>query len=274
MRDQGDPLARIADALERLAPDRRGSSDWCAAPAYSWSARRAAAVSAIAAPPLEVFRGIDRQRDLVVENIARLAGGHAAHDMLLWGARGMGKSALIRSAVAAAQAGGADLALVQLGVTALDDLPLLFDQLAGIERQFLLFIDDLAFAENDATGPRSLRSWLEGGVDARPANTRLAVTSNRRAIVARRAGEAEEAMNERDLLDDRLALADRFGISIGFHPCSESDYLAIVHAYADAHGLTFEESEALAWAMQRGARSGRTAWQFATELAGRVGRRL
>jgi predicted AAA+ superfamily ATPase len=269
--DQGDPLARIADALERLAPDRRSPTDWLSAPAYSWSANRANPVAAISAPPLAVFRGIDRQRDLVVENVARLAEGHAAHDMLLWGARGMGKSALIRSAVATAQAAGANLGLVQLGVTALEDLPRLFYRLAGEERHYLIFIDDLAFAEDDAMGPRLLRSWLEGGVDARPANTRLAVTTNRRSIVARKAGEAEDAMNERDMLDDKLALADRFGLSIGFHPCSKGDYLAIVRAYADPRGLTFEDGEALAWAMQRGARSGRTAWQFVTELAGRAG---
>lgn len=271
MSDQGDPLARIADALERLAPDRRAPTDWLGAPAYSWSDNRANPVEAIAAPPLSVFQGIDRQRDLVVENVARLAEGHAAHDMLLWGARGMGKSALIRSSVAAAQASGSNLALVQLGVTALEDLPRLFYRLAGIERQFLLFIDDLAFAEDDTMGPRLLRSWLEGGVDARPANTRLAVTTNRRSIVARKAGEADDAMNERDMLDDKLALADRFGLSIGFHPCNKSDYLAIVRAYADPRGLEFDEGEALAWAMQRGARSGRTAWQFVTELAGRAG---
>ncbi|WP_435419147.1 DUF815 domain-containing protein [Parerythrobacter aurantius] len=270
MSDQGDPLARIAEALERLAPDRRAPTDWNTAAAYSWSENRANPVAAIAAPPLAVFRGIDRQRDTVVENVARLAEGHAAHDMLLWGARGMGKSALVRSAVAAAQASGADLALVQLGVSALQDLPRLFYRLAGVERRFLLFIDDLAFAEDDATGPRLLRSWLEGGVDARPANTRLAVTTNRRSIVARKAGEADDAMNERDMLDDKLALADRFGLSIGFHPCNKADYLSMVRAYAEPRGLAFEEGEALAWAMQRGARSGRTAWQFVTELAGRA----
>ena len=271
MSDQGDPLARIADALERLAPDRRTPQDWLGAPAFSWSDNRANPVPAISAPPLSVFRAIDRQRDLVIENVARLAEGHAAHDMLLWGARGMGKSALVRSAVAAAQASGSNLALVQLGVTALADLPRLFHRLAEVERQFLLFIDDLAFAEDDATGPRQLRSWLEGGVDARPGNTRLAVTTNRRSIVARKHGEEDEEANERDMLDDKLALADRFGLSIGFHPCSKDDYLAIVHAYADPRGIGFEDSEALAWAMQRGARSGRTAWQFVTELAGRAG---
>ena len=274
MSDQGDPLARIADALERLAPDRRSPADWLSAPAYSWSSNRANAVDAIDAPPLNIFRGIDAQRDTVVANIARFAEGHAAHDMLLWGARGMGKSALIRSSVAAAQASGATLGLVQLGVGALDDLPALFHRLSGVDRQFLLFIDDLAFAETDSIGPRQLRSWLEGGVDARPGNTRLAVTTNRRSIVARHASEVEDAMNERDLLDDKLALADRFGLSIGFHPCSKPVYLDIVRAYAEPLGLAFEEHEALAWAMQRGSRSGRTAWQFVTELAGRAGKGL
>jgi len=266
--DQGDPLVRIAEALERLAPDRRMPADWTSAPAYSWSHNRANPVPSIDAPALNVFRGIDRQRDAVVENIARLAEGHAAHDMLLWGARGMGKSALIRSAVAAAQESGSELALVQLGVGALEDLPSLFHRLSAVDRRFVLFIDDLAFAEDDSTGPRQLRSWLEGGVNARPANTRLAVTTNRRSIVARQASEVEEAMHERDLLDDKLALADRFGLSIGFHPCSKPVYLAIVAAYAKPLGLSFEDGDALAWAMQRGSRSGRTA---VTELAGRAG---
>lgn len=271
MPDQGDPLARIAEALERLAPNRRAATDWLSAPAFSWSNHRTNPIKAIEAPALDVFRGIDRQRDLVVQNVARIAEGHAAHDMLLWGARGMGKSALIRSAVAAAQVSGSNIGLVQLGVNALSDLPSLFHRLSDVERRFVLFIDDLAFSEDDSSGPRMLRSWLEGGVDARPANTRLAVTTNRRSIVARTASETEEAMNERDLLDDKLALADRFGLSVGFHPCSKPVYLAIVAAYAQPRGLSFEDKDALAWAMQRGSRSGRTAWQYVTELAGRAG---
>ena len=275
MSDQGDPLARIADALEQLAPDRRAPTDWLAAPAYSWSSNRANPVAAIAAPPLNVFRGIDRQRDTVVENVARLAEGHAAHDMLLWGARGMGKSALLRAAVLAAQAesrGG--IALVQIAQEALAEIAPLFAALGRVERRFLVFIDDLGFEDGDGTGPRLLRSWLEGGVEARPANVRLAVTANRRAIVPRHMSEQDDPINPRDAVDDQLALADRFGLSIGFHRCGQDEYLAIIAGYAADLGLGWEQAEALEWSRRRGARSGRVAWQFVTEIAGRAGRAI
>ena len=138
----------------------------------------------------------------------------------------------------------------------------------------LTYIDDLGFAEDDSAGPRQLSSWLEGGVEARPANVRLAVTSNRRAIVPRHGTEQDDPINPRDAVDDRLALADRFGLSIGFHNCTQDDYLAIIAGYADEFGLEWDDGEALEWAKRRGARSGRTAWQYITELAGRAGQTL
>ena len=187
----------------------------------------------------------------------------------------MGKSALLRASVLAAQdAAPGRLALVQIGTDALAGLADLFAELGAIERNFLAFIDDLGFAEGDSAGPRHLRSWLEGGVEARPANVRLAVTSNRRAIVPREASEQGDPLNPRDVVDDRLALADRFGLTLGFHNCSQDDYLAIIAGYADELGLAWDEGEALEWSKRRGARSGRTAWQFVTELAGRAGKRL
>ena len=137
-----------------------------------------------------------------------------------------------------------------------------------------MFIDDLGFAEGDTHGPRHLRSWLEGGVEARPDNVRLAVTSNRRAIVARDAGEQDDPLNPRDTVDDRLALSDRFGLALGFHACSQNEYLAIVAGYAAEHGLAWDEGQALEWAKRRGARSGRVAWHYVTELAGRAGKRI
>ena len=138
----------------------------------------------------------------------------------------------------------------------------------------MVFIDDLGFAPGDATGPRHLRSWLDGGVEARPGNVRLAVTSNRRAIVARHArAEQDDPLNPRDAVDDQLALADRFGLSLGFHACSQDEYLAIVRGYAEDLGLAWDEGEALEWAKRRGARSGRVAWHFITELAGRAAAR-
>ena len=275
MSDQGDPLARIADAIERLAGGSPAPADWRASPAYVWHGREARSVSELPAVSLELLKGIDAQRERVSENVARLARGHAAHDMLLWGARGMGKSALVRAAVAAAQRDmPGRLALVQAGTDALETLPHLFAELGHVDRSFLVFIDDLGFADDDSVGPRHLRSWLEGGVEARPANVRLAVTSNRRAIVPRQASEQDDPVNPRDAVDDKLALADRFGLSLGFHNASQEEYLAIVAGYAEEYGLPWDEADALEWARRRGARSGRTAWQYVIELAGREGRAL
>jgi predicted AAA+ superfamily ATPase len=275
MTDQGDPLARIADALEGLLPGAPRQTDWHAYPGYVWESAGARGVEAIAAPPLELMRGIDDQKRAVVENVRRLAAGAAAHDMLLWGSRGMGKSALLRAATAQAQAEHPGrLALVQVSPGSLEDLAGLFGALRAIERRFLVFLDDLGFDSGEAQAARHLRSWLEGGVEARPANVRLAVTSNRRAIVERHASEQDDPLNPRDAVDDRLALADRFGLSLGFHACSQDDYLAIVAGYAAHHGLAWDEADALNWAKRRGARSGRVAWQFITELAGRSGKPL
>lgn len=275
IKDQGDPLARIAEALERLVPVPDAPCDWLTAPAYVWDERGARPVEQLVAPPLDLLRGIDAQKQVVTGNVARLAAGHAAHDMLLWGARGMGKSALLRASVAAAQAAdNGTLALIQVAPDALASLAALFAQLGGVPHRFLVFIDDLGFENGDGAGPRVLRSWLEGGVEARPRNVRLAVTSNRRAIVPRHASEQDDPINPRDAVDDRLALADRFGLSIGFHNCSQDDYLAIVAGYAEAHGLEWTHGDALEWARRRGARSGRVAWQYVTELAGRAGTAL
>ncbi len=270
-----DPLERIAAALETLLPRAAVPADWAEAPAYVWTGSGARPVERIEAPALEQLKGIDRQKDAVAGNIARFADGAAAHDMLLWGARGMGKSALVRAATVAAQAADPSrLALVQVAAEALPSLPALFAVLRQEPRNFLVYLDDLGFAEGDTVGPRHLRSWLEGGVEARPANVRLAVTSNRRAIVPRHLGEQDDPVNPRDALDDLQALADRFGLSVGFHNASQDDYLAIVAAYADPLELSWERDDALEWAKRRGARSGRTAWQYVTELAGRAGRAL
>lgn len=268
-----DLLGRIAAGLERLAPPPAPPADWMAAPAYVWERSGARGVDRLEAPALALLHGIDAQKAAVTANVARLAGGAAAHDMLLWGARGMGKSALLRAAVLAAQADAPGrLALVQ--ATADADLAALFAALRSQERTFVVLLDDLGFEQGDAQAARRLRSWLEGGVEARPGNVRLAVTSNRRAIVERHAGEQDDPLNPRDAIDDRLALADRFGLSLGFHACSQDDYLTIVAGYAVHHGLEWTAADALEWARRRGARSGRTAWQYVTELAGRAGRPL
>jgi predicted AAA+ superfamily ATPase len=268
-------LERIAAALERLVPPVAPTVHWSLQPAYIWERSGPRGVERLVAPALDLLRGIDAQKDAVAGNVARHAAGHAAHDMLLWGARGMGKSALIRGSIAAAQAAHpGEIALVQIAPDALSGLTALFGTLGRVERRFLVYIDDLGFEDGDGTGPRQLRSWLEGGVEARPGNVRLAVTANRRAIVPRHMAEQDDPINPRDAVDDKLALADRFGLSIGFHNCSQDDFLAIVSGYAAVSGLVFEEADALEWAKRRGARSGRVAWQYVTELAGRAGRSL
>ena len=270
-----DLLGRIAEALDRLAPAARNTADWLAHPAYLWDGRAARGVSSLIAPRLPLLRGIDQQKEAVVSNVARHAEGHAAHDMLLWGSRGMGKSALLRSAVVAAQEDHAGaIALVQVAPDALPGLTALFAELGAAQRRFFVYIDDLGFEDGDSTGPRQLRSWLEGGVEARPANVRLAVTANRRAIVARHMSEQDDPINRRDVVDDQLALADRFGLSIGFHACDQDDYLAIIAGYAEEYDLSFESGDALEWSRRRGARSGRVAWHYITELAGRAGRAI
>jgi uncharacterized protein len=256
------------------------SADWLSAPAYVWDGQAARSVARLEAPTLDLLRGIEAQKAIVAANVERHAKHHAAHDMLLWGARGMGKSALVRAAVLAAQSDiNGQLALVQIAPDALSGLSRLFLQLGSAKRQFLVYIDDLGFEEGDSAGPRALRSWLEGGIEARPANVRLAVTSNRRAIVPRHLSEQDPSsgsgpVNPRDALDDKLALADRFGLSVGFHACPQDDYLSIVAGYCAAHGLEWSEADALEWAKRRGARSGRVAWQFVTELAGRAEKAL
>lgn len=274
MEDQAQLLARIAAAFDRLAPGSAHDVDWLGAPAYVWSRSGVRAVDAIEAPALDLLQGIDKQKEAVSGNISRLAQGHAAHDMLLWGARGMGKSALLRASVAQAQAEGGAIALVQIATDALDTLPQLFAALGKAERNFCVFIDDLGFAEGDAASPRHLRSWLDGGVEARPANVRLAVTSNRRAILSRHESEQDDPINPRDAVDDNLALADRFGLSLGFHNASQDDYLAMIDGYVAKYGMSYDTADALEWAKRRGARSGRIAWHYVTELAGRAGRRL
>lgn len=267
-----DLLARIAAALERSAAPAQEPQDWLKQPAFVWQGNSAREVTKIEAPALELLRGIDAQKALVAENVARLARGHAAHDMLLWGARGMGKSALLRSAMVAAQADHPGrIALVQVAPDALSSLALLFGALGQIERRFLVYIDDLGFEDGDSSGPRALRSWLEGGVEARPGNVRIAVTANRRAIVPRHLSEQDDPINPRDAVDDKLALADRFGLSIGFHACSQDDYLAIIAGYVAEYGLEWSEADALEWSRRRGARSGRVAWHYITELAGKAG---
>lgn len=273
MTDQTALALRIAEALERIAPPPPPPADMAAHRAYHWTGAALTPVRHFAPLPLDLIIGVDRQKQALLENSRRHAMGAAAHDVLLWGARGMGKSALVKSCIADLADAGAPIALVEATADRIATLPALFDLLAGSARPFVLFIDDIAFSGDEQT-PRLVRSMLEGGAEARPANVRITVTSNRRNIVERQMVEGDDAVNARDEQDDRLALADRFGLKLGFQYPDQAAWLDMVRHYAGHYGLPFAESDALAFAQSRGQRSGRTAWHYAVELAGREGLRL
>jgi uncharacterized protein len=272
MDTQSTFLARIAAALERLAPPPALPADAASGHWFGWDGTALAALPPARTTPLGLYRGVEAQAAQLHENARRHALGLPAHDVLLWGARGMGKSSLARSVVADLAAAGHNVALVQVLLPALASLPALFGALAGVQRPFLIFLDDVSLGA-DAGEVHALRSLLDGGVQARPDHVRLIVTSNRRQLVPRAMAE-NDPVNPRDAADDHLALADRFGLRLGFHACDQEIYLAICAAYAAAHGLDFDAAAALAWAVARGARSGRVAWQFTVEQAGAQGRSL
>jgi len=256
-------LVRLAEALERLSPPAPlPVADLSAGRHWRWDGAHLAPVEAAPVQPLALFAGVDPQIEALRRNIGALARGGEAHDMLLWGARGMGKSALVRSV-----AEDAGIALVEAPADTLGSLPQLFGLLAAAGRPFLMFIDDLAFAGTD-TGVRQLRSLLDGGVSARPGNLRLAVTSNHRHLVERHLVEhpAADSRHARDSTDDQLALVDRFGLVLGFHAPDQPTYLEMVRRHCAAAGLDFSPEAAIAFALARGGRSGRTAWHFRTEL--------
>ncbi len=266
-----DPLLRIAAALERLSPPPvtadPATGDW-----FIFNAAGLATVPPPRTTPLALYAGVDSQKAQLAENARRHAAGLPAHDVLLWGARGMGKSSLVRAVHAGLVAAGADAALVQLGQPDLQHLPQLFSRLAATPRRFTVFLDDLSF-EGDEGAVHALRSLLDGGVMARPDHVRLVVTSNRRNLVPRNTVD-DAATNPRDAADDQLALADRFGLRLGFHACDQAEFLQMCANYAGAHGLAFNPGAALSWATGRGARSGRVAWQFTVETAGAAGMSL
>lgn len=267
-------LKAIAEALERIAPH---TPDWEVviephARSFVWAHHSLRAVRPSRAQPLDCFRGVEPQKAALLENCRRLASGLPAHDVLLWGSRGMGKSSLVKAVHATLNAQGSTLGLVQVARDDIASLGDLFARLGDQSLPMLVFADDLSF-EADEHQYKALRSVLEGGIEARPENVRVIVTSNRRHLVAREHAEAEaaNAINARDVLDDRLALADRFGLSLGFHNCDQPTYLAIVAGYAATYGLRADPAAALEWAMTRGSRSGRVAWQFIQEIAGHDG---
>lgn len=263
MTDLAADVARIAAALERLSPPLPEKADLATGDHFHFDGQHIHTVSNIFVLPLERFVGVDHQIESLLQNFKALARGAPAHDTLLWGSRGMGKSALLRTT--ASEAG---VALVEARGDQLDRLPILFRELQTAKRPFLVYIDDLAFTAADQ-GVRQLRSLLDGGVEARPDHVRIAVTSNHRHLVDVPPTNSESVRHARDVADDQLALVDRFGLVLGFHVPDQDQYLEMVRRHLGAEGLEVDERDALAFAQARGGRSGRTAWHYRNEMMAR-----
>ena len=278
-------LRRIADALERLGPPAAPEADFLAADAFVWhaSARRLSAVPKVNRVEIGLLRGIDRVRDMLAENTRRFALGLPANNALLWGARGMGKSSLVKAVHAeingARPSGSRALKLIEIHREDIETLPDLMSLLRPDPHRFIVFCDDLSFDADD-TSYKSLKAVLEGGIEGRPDNVIFYATSNRRHLLPRDMmdNERSTAINPGEAVEEKVSLSDRFGLWLGFHKCSQDEYLDMVFAYIDYLGLEADRdalrAEALEWATTRGARSGRTAWQFIQDLAGRLGKAI
>jgi predicted AAA+ superfamily ATPase len=281
---------RIADALEAIAshlsaasPAAPGGESFGAADAFVWHPDgRLAPVPRVSRVDLGLLKGIDRMRDILIENTERFADGLPANNALLWGARGMGKSSLVKAAHAdinAARKPADKLKLIEIHREDIESLPGLMDLLRSSSFRFIVFCDDLSFDGNDASY-KSLKAVLEGGIEGRPDNVILYATSNRRHLLAREMIENERstAINPGEAVEEKVSLSDRFGLWLGFHRCSQDEYLAMVRGYCGHFGIKMAddelEREALEWSTTRGSRSGRVAWQFTQELAGRLGIRI
>lgn len=278
-------LLRIASALERLAPSPRQALDLDAADAFVWHAAAAelAPVPKVNRVALALLRGVDRVRDTLAENTERFAKGLPANNVLLWGARGMGKSSLVKAVHADTNqrraAGERALKLIEIHREDIDSLPALMSQLRADPHRAIVFCDDLSF-DGDDTSYKSLKAALDGGVEGRPENVVFYATSNRRHLLPRDMMENERStsINPGEAVEEKVSLSDRFGLWLGFHKCSQDDYLAMIDGYVAHFGLAIDPDElrrdALEWATTRGSRSGRTAWQYIQDLAGRLGKRL
>jgi uncharacterized protein len=278
-------LKRIADSLERLAPPALPQADFAAADAFVWQAagRRLSPVPKVSRVEMSLLRGIDRVRDTLAENTRRFAHGLPANNALLWGARGMGKSSLVKAVHAEInQAPSGDsrpLKLIEIHREDIETLPDLMALLRPDPHRFIVFCDDLSFDADD-TSYKSLKAVLEGGIEGRPDNVIFYATSNRRHLLPRDMMENERstAINPGEAVEEKVSLSDRFGLWLGFHKCSQDEYLDMVFAYVAHLGLKGDpdaiRAEALEWATTRGARSGRTAWQYIQDLAGRLGQTI
>ncbi|KQS50464.1 MULTISPECIES: ATP-binding protein [Methylobacterium] len=277
-------LERIATALERTAPAVPPAFDPSAADAFLWGPeRRLTPVPQVARVEMGLLTGIDRARDTLVENTERFARGLPANNALLWGARGMGKSSLVKAAHAEINArrpaGSLPMKLVEIHREDIEALPDLMALLRPDPHRWLVYCDDLSFDADD-TSYKSLKTALDGGIEGRPGNVLFYATSNRRHLLARDMVENERstAINPGEAVEEKVSLSDRFGLWLGFHKCSQDEYLAMIRAYADRYGLAVApdqlRAESLEWATTRGSRSGRTAFQFIQDLAGRLGKTL
>jgi predicted AAA+ superfamily ATPase len=272
-------LSRIADALERLAPPPPARADLSAADAFVWhpAAPRLAPVPVVARVPLDLLRGVEQQKAILLDNTLRFARGLPANNAMLWGARGTGKSSLVKAAHAEANARQpGSLALIEIHREDIATLPDLLGALRGEARRCLIFCDDLSFEREDADY-KALKSVLDGGIEGRPANVLFYATSNRRHLMPRDMIENERAtaINPSEATEEKVSLSDRFGLWIGFHNTDQETYFAMVEGYAASLGLSIAPEDlrvrAAEWSITRGARSGRVAWQFIQDLAGRLG---
>ncbi len=279
-------LTRIAESLERIAPPPPPAPDFKAADGFLWHAAEDSRASGRLQPvprinriPLDLLKGIDHVRDILVENTRRFAEGHSANNVLLWGARGMGKSSLVKSAHAEMVAAGFPLKLIELHREDIESLPALMNLLRPAPFRFILFCDDLSFDAGE-NSYKSLKAVLDGGIEGRPDNVLFYATSNRRHLLPRDMMENERstAINPHEAVEEKVSLSDRFGLWLGVHKCSQDDYLAMIDAYAAHFGLEYPNDqlhhEALEWSTTRGSRAGRVAWQFVNDLAGRLGKRI
>ncbi|HEY4141630.1 MAG TPA: ATP-binding protein [Pseudolabrys sp.] len=279
---QSDVLARIADALERLAPQRGKTNDLTAADAFVWHPDgRLVPVPRVNRVEMSLLKGIDRVRDMLIENTERFANGLPANNALLWGARGMGKSSLVKASQAAVNAalakkGKHPLKLIEIHREDIESLPELMAITRASEFHFIVFCDDLSF-DNDDTSYKSLKAVLEGGIEGRPDNVIFYATSNRRHLLAREMIENERStgINPGEAVEEKVSLSDRFGLWLGFHRCSQDEFLAMIDSYIAHYGIKIDPEqlrrEALEWSTTRGSRSGRVAWQYVQDLAGRLG---
>jgi predicted AAA+ superfamily ATPase len=274
----------MAAALERLAPPVPAALDFAAADAFVWhpEGRQLTPVAKVNRVDMALLKGIDRVRDVLLDNTERFAKGLPANNALLWGARGMGKSSLVKAVhatVNGAQRKNGVLKLVEIHREDIETLPMLMELMRGAPYRFILFCDDLSFEATD-TSYKSLKAVLEGGIEGRPDNVVFYATSNRRHLMAREMMENERqtAINPGEAVEEKVSLSDRFGLWLGFHRCSQDEYLAMVEGYVAHFKIPYKgeplEREALEWATTRGARSGRVAWQYVQDLAGRLGVKL